>query len=455
MTVAQKRTSAITARYDWGLLSVVMMLLGLGLVMVFSASYARGLVGYGDAYYFATRQVLWGAVGVAVMLIAARVPYRWWERWSVPLMGLGLLALVTVLVFGADRFGSTRTYFSGSVQPAEPVAIITIIYISAWLASKGERIRDVRVGLLPFSVLMGAIAVLIVAQPKISTAILIVLTAAIMFFIAGAELKQLAVILLVGALTFGLVINYSGYAKGRLDRYMESLWNPMGSEEYQVQISVEALTRGGLVGQGVGAGTAQLPGYLPLSWSDNIYAVVGEELGLLGTLSVILLFALLAYRGLRIALRAPDNFGMLVAIGITSALILQALLNMAVVVAAAPPTGVTLPFISYGGSSLVTALGAIGILLSISYYSAPSGRPATARSAPPRTAVTGGGGAGGEAGTENYARFDFGWRNRRSRLSSPSRRRTTAESERGARPAGTREKRTRRAPTRSKERGGR
>jgi len=404
MTVAQRRTQAMTAKYDWGLLSVVFMLLGLGLVMVFSASYARALVGYGDPYYFATRQILWGAVGVAALLIASRIPYRWWERWSVPLMAVALMALVLVLAFGSDRWGATRTYFGGSVQPSEPVAIITIIYISAWLASKGERIRDVRVGLLPFSVLMGAIAVLIVAQPKISTAMLIVMTAVIMFFIAGAELKQLLLILVVGALTFALVLNYSGYARDRIDRYWASLWDPMTSDEYQVQLSVEALARGGPLGVGVGEGDAQLPNYLPLSWSDNIYAVIGEETGLLGTLLVILLFALLAYRGLRIAMAAPDSFGMLMAIGITALLILQALLNMAVVVAASPPTGVTLPFISYGGSSLVTALGAVGILLSISFHSGQSSKKS-------------------EVGKQGYARFDFGWGNRRSRLPRTVRRR--------------------------------
>lgn len=408
--IAKTRSTTKTASYDWGLLSVVVMLLGLGLVMVFSASYARALDGFGDPYYFALRQLLWGAAGVVTMIVVSRIPYTWWERWSVVLMALGLLALVAVLAFGVELWGSTRSYFGGSVQPSEPVKVIVILYVAAWLASKGSRIRDVQVGLLPFSVLMGAISVLIVAQPEISAAILIVATAGIMFFVAGAELKQLLVILVVGAITFGLVLNYSSYARSRLDRYWESVWDPMQSSEYQVQRSVEALVRGGPGGVGVGNGTAQLPNFLPLSWSDNIYAVVGEELGLLGALLVILLFALLAYRGLRIALQAGDRFGMLVAVGITASLILQALLNMAVVVAASPPTGVTLPFISYGGSSLVTALGAVGILLSISYYSE--------RSSGKRLDV----------GKESYARLNFGWRNRRSRLPSSSRRRPVATS---------------------------
>ncbi len=409
------------AQYDWGLLSIVAILLSVGMVMVFSASYVRGLDGYEDPYYFAVRQILWCGVGVAALIIAARIPYRWWQTWSVPLMGVALLSLLAVLVFGTYRLGSYRTLVGGSIQPSEPVKVVVILYVGAWLASKGKRIRDVRVGLLPFSVLMGAISVLIVAQPKITTAILIVATAGIMFFIAGAELKQLLLILVVGTLTFGLVLNYSSYANERLELYWESVWDPIASSEYQVQRSVEALARGGPTGVGVGQGLAQMPGYLPLSWSDNIYAVIGEETGLLGSLFVILLFVLLAYRGLRIALSARDHFGMLVAVGITTSLILQAILNIAVAVAAAPPTGITLPFVSYGGSSLVTALGAIGILLNIGYHNT---LPAAAS------------GVASNEESPAYARFDFGWGNRRARLPGTGRRRPAATKSRRSRATG-------------------
>ncbi len=406
-TMIKRQEGSTTSYYDWGLLTIVMLLLGLGLVMVFSSSFAQGLYGNDNPFYYIVRQLAWSAVGVVTMVFAARVPYRTWERWSVVLMAVALLALMTVVIFGSERIGAIRTFFNGSVQPSEPAKIIIVMYISAWLASKGERIRDVRVGLLPFSVLMGAVAVLIVAQPNISTAILIVATASIMFFIAGAEMKQLLVIAAGAAATFWLVIKYSAYANGRVQRYLESLWNPMHSNEYQVQQSVEALVRGGLWGRGIGNGAAKLPGYLPVSWSDNIFAVIGEEMGLLGALLVIFLFAMLAYFGLRTALRAPDNFGMLLATGITASLTLQALLNMAVIVAAAPPTGVTLPFISYGGSSLVTALGAVGILLNISRHAGEGTRSAA-------------------LGSKMYARFDFGWRNRGTRLSSAVSHRTTS-----------------------------
>jgi cell division protein FtsW len=392
-------------RYDWPLLSVVTMMLGLGTVMVFSASYPRGLEGFDDPYYFVFRQVIWLALGIASLVIAAKIPYTFWERWSIPIMGLALLALLGVIVFGSERFGATRTYVNGSIQPSEPAKIAIIAYVSAWLTSKGRRIRDARAGLLPFGVLMGIVAVLIVLQPEISTAILIVVTAAVMLFIAGADIRQLLVVGLIAAATFWLVITYSSYAAERVDRYVASIGDPIASEEWQVSQGVQALMRGGLLGRGVGNGMAQQTGFLPVSWSDNIYGVIGEELGLLGTLFVIMLFALLAYRGLRIALRAPDNFGMLMATGITTMLVLQALLNMAVIVAAAPPTGVTLPFISYGGSSLVASLAGIGILLNISRYAVDQ---------PGRSLA--------EVGKYSYERFDLGRGDGRSRVSRPGRR---------------------------------
>lgn len=396
--------------YDLGLMAVVFTLLALGLVMVFSASYAQGIIGFNNPYYFISRQLVWTVVGVVTLFAAMRVNYRLWERLSIPLMGVAIIALMGVIAFGANTFGSTRTFFGGSIQPSEPAKIAIIIYISAWLASKGQRIEDMRVGLLPFSVLMGVVTVMIVIQPDISTALIIVTTASIMFFIAGAKLRQLAIIILGGTATFALVIRYSAYAQGRIERYLVSIRNPLESTEWQSVQSVRAIIQGGATGVGIGNGTAKLPGYLPVSWSDNIFAIIGEEMGLLGALFVILLFAVLAYRGLRIALDAPDNFGMLLATGITTFLILQAILNAAVVTAVAPPTGVTLPFISYGGSSLVTALGAIGILLNISRY----GQPGVVRS--------------DAMGNLSYANFNFGWRNRRSRLSGNRRRRTTRTS---------------------------
>jgi cell division protein FtsW len=431
---SRKRTQSTPVSYDWGLLTIVVTLLALGTIMVFSASFAQGVYGFGNPLHFFIRQIAWMLVGITALILAARLPYTFWERWSIPLMGVTLLALLAVIALGSETFGATRFFYSGSIQPSEPAKIVIIVYISTWLASKGTRIRDVQVGLLPFGVLMGVVTVLLVSQPDISTAILIVVTATVMFFIAGAELKQLIVVGLGGATTFWLVIQYSAHARGRVDRYLASIWDPLQSSEWQVWQGVRALLRGGIFGVGLGNGEAKLPGYLPVSWSDNIFAVVGEELGLLGALLVIFLFTMLAYRGLRAALRAPDNFGMLLATGLTSLLILQAILNTAVTVAVAPPTGVTLPFISYGGSSLVTVLGGVGILLSISR----ANRLASSNSS--------------NSGRAPYARFDFGWRNRGTRIpgagsrsSTPTSRRPAGKTYSAETPAGRRSGRLRRS----------
>lgn len=404
-------TSRNRPTYDWGLLSITLTLLAVGIVMVFSASYPQAINGFNDPFYFILRQVIWIALGVVAMVVAARIPYRLWERFSVPMMGMALLSLLAVVAFGSLVEGARRTFLGGSVQPSEPAKIIIIIYVSAWLTSKGARIRDVQVGLVPFSVLMGVIAVLIVSQPDISTTVLIVSTALLMFFIAGAELKQLCVVIVGATITFWVIITNSVYARSRVERYLDSIWNPLQTQEWQVKNAIEALTRGGPVGEGMGNGISK-HGAVPLSWSDFIFVTISEELGLLGGLLVVLLFALFAYRGLRTALNASDNFGMLLATGITSLLILQALLHIAVAVAVVPPTGMTLPFISYGGSAMVTAMGAVGILLSISRYGQE------------QASATVGSSSRGKAA---YARFDFGRRNGRTRLSSTSGRRATAK----------------------------
>lgn len=404
------------ADYDWGLMTVIVALVLLGFVMVFSASYPWAMFNFSSPFHYVLLQLRWVVLGVGALVGAAAIPYTVWERWSVPLMALGLLSLMAVIFLGEERLGATRTLFGGSVQPSEPAKIIVIIYISTWLASKGDRIRDMNYGLIPFGILMGIVASMIVAQPDISTTILIVSTAMIVFFIAGAELKQLLFGGVISAITFWLVITRNAYARTRVDAYLQSIGNPLASSEWQIAQSVEAIVQGGPWGKGLGNGTEKFPGNLPLSWSDNIFAIIGEEMGLIGALLVILLFALFAYRGFRIALEAPDMFGTLLAIGLTSLIALQAIVHIAVVVAIAPPTGVTLPFISFGGSSMVTTMAAAGILLSISRYS---------QSAPARAPTA--------TGNLAYARFNFGWRDGRSRLSRTRRNSTARQSNRGSR----------------------
>jgi len=412
--MADSRSSSATTKlstgsYDWGLLTIVTALLIFGLVMVFSASFPWAMTYFTSPFHFAILQLRWVALGLVAMLGAAMIPYTVWERWSVLMMGVGLLALMAVIVVGDTVYGATRTLFDGSVQPSEPVKIVILIYVSTWLASKGDRIRQINYGLIPFGILMGIVTGLIVAQPNISTAILIVTTASIIFFLAGAELKQLVIGGGIAMITFWVVITRSAYAQRRVSAYMASVFDPLQSPEWQINQASEAIVRGGPTGVGFGNSIEKLPGNLPLSWSDNIFAIIGEEMGLIGTLMVILLFALLAYRGFRIASEAPDMFGSLLAVGITSLIVLQAIIHVAVAVAITPPTGVTLPYISFGGSSLVTTMGATGILLNISRY---RGAPLALR----------------PQGGLSYASFNFGWRNRGTRLPGAGSRSTPKKS---------------------------
>ncbi len=402
------RTTAQGGGFDWALLSIITAMVIYGLVMVFSASYPNSVLYKDQPFYYIGRQALWLVPGVALMVVLARIPYGIWRQLAVPMILATVVSLVVLLLFGIERFGSTRTFVGGSVQPSQPAKVIIVIYVAAWLASKGDTIRDVSVGLIPFSVLLGFFSVLMVLQPSISTAVLVVITATIMFFIAGAAVGQLLVVAVGAALTFWGVIRYSGYASERIEKYIDSIWNPLNSAEHQVRYSLQALTQGGPFGVGIGQGTAQQPGYVPVPWSDNIYAIIGEELGLLGTLLVLVLFALLAWRGLQIALRCRDPFGTLLAVGLTSMLVVQALFNMAVVVAAVPPTGVPLPFFSLGGSSMLAAMAAVGLLFSVSRYGRSGGR--VHRPAPP----------GSEAAVQRantHANPDFGGRDGRTRLS--------------------------------------
>jgi cell division protein FtsW len=436
--------------FDWALATVLTCLILFGSVMVFSASYPWALENRESPFYYALLQIRWLGVGLAALVGAALVPYRIWERWSIPLMALGLISLMAVLFYGENRFGATRT-FGGRIQPSEPVKVIVLIYISTWLASKGSRIKEINYGLIPFGVLMGIVTGLIVAQPDISTTILIVATALIIFFLAGAELKQLFLGGFVAVVTFWLVITRNSYASRRVSALLESIQSPLNSPEWQIREASTAIVRGGPLGVGLGNSTEKLPGRLPLSWSDNIFAVIGEEMGLLGTLLVILLFTLFVYRGLRIASESPDVFGSLLAVGITALIILQAIIHIAVAVAVAPPTGVTLPFVSFGGSSLVTSMGAAGILLNISRYrgqpppAAPRRGAAGARPHPTAGDRPGGGlfnvlrsrksgASSAPPGQTAHAPSNFGWWNRGTRISG-SRRRRTATNQRSDRRA--------------------
>ncbi len=351
---------------DYVLLIVIVALLIIGLMMIYSATFALGYTLHNQPTYYFARQLLWLSMGGVAMILFARIEYHTWQHFSIPLMAVTIILMVIVLVIGDIRFGGQRWLFNGSVQPSELSKLAIIIYIADWLSSKGKKIQDVSYGLVPFAILLGIIAGLIILQQDLGTAILVVMTSLAMFFIAGGNLWQTMMSGLLGGITFAFLISRSTYRWARVTAFLDPLSDPLG-KSYQIRQILIALGSGGLTGLGLGA-SRQKFGFIPASHTDGIFAILGEELGFIGCMVVIGLFALLAYRGARIAINAPDAFGAILAFGITCSLIFQAIVNIGVVTASLPFTGVTLPFISFGGSSLITSMASAGLLLAVSRH---------------------------------------------------------------------------------------
>jgi len=381
-------------RGDYVLLGVVLLLLLFGLLMVFSVTFPLRLqLGKPDPYRDFVNQAIYATLGLGALLVCARLDYRVWQRLAIPLMLITLVLLVAVL-FAPPVNNARRWLFSGSVQPAEFAKFTMVVYMAAWLSSKGEKLRRVTYGVLPFALIVGTVCGLIVLQPNMSTAVIIALCALVMFFVAGADVIQLALLGIIGGGAAVMVVMNTPY---QLQRFLIFLQNPLMLSEregYQVVQTLMALGSGGLLGRGLGAGYAKF-GFVPSPQNDSIFALLGEELGLVGTWFVLGLFLLLAYRGFAIAAHTRELFGQMLAVGLTFWLIFQAFLNIGVVTATFPLTGVPLPFISAGGSALVIALVSVGVLLSISRATAAEGTNAT---------------------------FDFGWRNRGTRVPRADRR---------------------------------
>jgi cell division protein FtsW len=350
---------------DYLLAMAVAGLLSIGLLTVYSATFDRSYAAYGDSFRIASSQFLWTGIGIVLLVAVSYIPYDWWQQVAVPVMGGTLLLLFLVLIVGDDSFGARRSFRNGAIQPGELAKLASIVYIATWLASKGDQVRDLTYGLIPFSVLVGVVASLILMQPDISMAVLIALTAVSMFFFAGADIFHLAAGAGVAAVTSVLLVNRLPYASQRVEEYLKT-WKDPTFLGHHVHQSLIAIGSGGLLGVGLGQGQQKLGGYLPVPHTDSVFAVIGEELGFVGCLLVIGLFALLAYRGFRIAQGASDAFGALLAFGITCWISYQALGNMSVMTGLVPFTGIALPFISSGGSMMLVSTMGVGLLLSVS-----------------------------------------------------------------------------------------
>jgi cell division protein FtsW len=371
----KQRTSSAGAvvssgQIDTVLVGTLIVLVSLGTLVLFSASYAVGIRDVGDGLYFLRRQLVFLAVGVAVLLVTARVDYHFWRRFSVPAMAGTALLMLAVLPLGSTVFGARRWFALGPVQmqPSEIMKFVLILYMADLLDRKGSRIRHFLNGAAPFAIILSVILFLVMLEPDLGTATVLAVIGISVFLIAGADIRQLGLFLLSGAGAFALLALTAPYRRERLLLFLhpERDLRDAGWQLWQARI---ALGDGGVFGLGLGA-SRQKFSWLPAAHTDAIFAVIGEELGLVGCAVVLGLFAALAVRGYRTAMRAPDRFGAIVATGITTWIVFQSVINIGGVTTAIPFTGVPLPLFSYGGSSLVVTLGALGVLINISRWAA-------------------------------------------------------------------------------------
>jgi cell division protein FtsW len=351
------------------LLVAVLALVAIGVVMVYSASSVRALLSSNDPARYGIAQAVFAAIGLSAMVVMSRIDFRVYRYFAIPAYvgALVLLALVLVPSIGFEAGGSRRWLqlpVIGNFQPAEVAKLAIILYLAHWLDRRGRAAHGLRGGLIPFALLVAPGFLLIAAEPDLGTAGIYVVAAMSVFFMSGASL--VGFVAMAGAVAAAAVvfISRTPYQLARVTTFLDPERDPLGAG-YNAMQALMALAMGGLAGVGLGA-SRQKYLYLPAPSTDFIYAIIGEEWGLIGTLIVLVLFLVIAWQGYRIAVHAPDTFSGLLAAGITTWLVVQAVINMMVVTALWPVTGVPLPFISYGGTALIINLVAVGILLSIS-----------------------------------------------------------------------------------------
>ena len=365
--MAAETFKKINPRADYFLGLMVFILSFWGLAAVFSSSIVISFEKFGHNYYYFYHQLISLAIGLVIWLIFSQLDYRFWKGKAIYLMigALILMLLVFVPVIGTKIGGAHRWLNLGITlfQPSEFFKLIFIIYLAVWLEKRKEKIGNIA-GFGPFLIFIGLISLLMILQPDIGTLMVILGIAFIMVFIAGANLKHLFITILIGIISLGFLIKIEPYRAKRLEVFL----NPTAQTEgaaYHINQSLLAVGSGGLFGLGFGQ-SRQKYLYLPQAHSDSIFAIVAEEMGFVRTLLFLLIFVMIFYRGYKIAKIAPDIFSRLAAVGITSWIAIQTIVNIGAILGVLPLTGIPLPFVSYGGTALVANLAGIGILMNIS-----------------------------------------------------------------------------------------
>ena len=392
---SQGRIKGRTTQVDWILAMMTAILLVFGIMMVFSTTFDLSYNWHGSRFVMLNKHLWHLLFGIASLVCCALLDYR---NLRIPIVAIGMgMATITVLVL-VLIIGTDRGLVAGSYQPSELAKLVTILYLAVWMSSKQDKLKDFWNGIAPFAILVGIVATLIILQPDISAAATVIVIAVLMLFLAGAAIVHLAGALLIALSVGYLVINFYPTGQQRIAEYLAGL-RDITEGSWHVRQAIVAFVDGGIFGVGLGKSAGKFS-YLPVPHTDSVFAVIGEELGLIGSLIVVVLFVGLCWRGVLIAVRVQDSFGKLLAGGLTGWIAMEVIVNIGVILGVLPFAGNALPLISYGGSSLVVTLTGIGILMSISRYDLEI-RP----------------------DRESRAIIDLRWWNRRARLPSNGSRR--------------------------------
>lgn len=364
--------AGVLPTYDARMLFAVLALVGIGIVMVYSASSAVALKKFGSDAFFLKRQALFAGVGIVVLVICSHIPFRLYRFMAYPLLvlSLGLLCAVQIGALGVSAGGSLRWLRLGPVtfQPAEAARLVLIIYLAYSLQKKQAAIRQFSIGFVPHLLILLLFAIPLLLQPDFGSVVIFAVLTWLMMFVAGVPLRHLMSVLLVLLPAAGFLMMHAAYRLKRLVSFLDP-WQYPADEGYQIIHSLMAFGTGGWWGAGIGKGYQKLF-YLPEPHTDFVFAVIGEEMGFWGVLLILGLYGMILWRGFRIACGCTDYFGMLTAMGITFAMALQVSINMGVCLGLLPTKGLTLPFLSYGGTSLLLNMAGIGILMNIGAHHA-------------------------------------------------------------------------------------
>jgi len=360
---------ASTHKPDYPLLATIVVLVIFGLVMLASASWVLGFEKFNDSNYYVKHQLLYGVlIGGLALLVTLKIDYHRWKKLAFAFMSITIILLLAVLIpgLGFGYGGANRWVSLGPLvlQPTELLKLVFILYLATLFSKNIEGIKETAYGLMPFLIILGSLVFLIMLQPDMGTMITIAITALVIFFVAGAPLKHLAWIVLGASGLMLALIKIAPYRAARLTVFLNPALDPQGIG-YHINQALMAIGSGGIFGLGFNH-SRQKYLYLPEVTGDSIFAVITEELGLIFSLLLIVLFLIILYRGIKIAKNAPDIYGRLIATGITAWIVIQAFINIGAMVTLLPLTGIPLPFVSYGSSALVTTLAGIGVLLNIS-----------------------------------------------------------------------------------------